>query len=225
MSTLPNSRNPWLTSIEKRTYDVLGAGTGLILAAPVIALAALATAVHDRKNPFFVQQRLGQNGERFSVYKIRTLRETGDYGGIGRGPQDDRATKLGALLRKYAIDELPQLWNTLKGDMSLVGPRPPCDAEVAMMAETLAPDKFSEWRDAYTACKPGLVSRYAAETRNSTSADRQDPSFYQQRADWDIDYAENASRAYDLRLCCGALAVAGHILQDQDRQDEPKHTR
>ncbi len=200
--------NDWILSREKRAYDIAGAATALVIAAPIIAVSALATAVRDKKNPFFVQQRIGKDGEKFSMFKIRTLEETGDYSGVGQGPQDSRATRLGAFLRDYAIDELPQLWNVIKGDMSLVGPRPPCGGEVEVMEESLTPDEFSAWKDAYMAGRPGLVSRYAVETRFTPPEERSKPEFYKQRTEWDQEYTSNADRMHDLQLCSNALGIA-----------------
>lgn len=204
--------SPWLQSREKRFYDVAGALGALMVAGPIILASAAITYLRDRQNPFFIQSRLGRAGEAFPVYKLRTLRGTEDYGGIGQGPKDDRATRFGSMLRKYAFDELPQLWNVLKGDMSFVGPRPPCDGEVEAMQATLPPQEFEAWEHAYTATRPGLISRYAVETRMTPMEERDTPAFYRLRIDMDRTYAAEASRMLDLRLCRAMFATAREVV-------------
>jgi lipopolysaccharide/colanic/teichoic acid biosynthesis glycosyltransferase len=106
-----------------RWVEATFAAAGLVLAAPVIALTGVGIAVFSGRPIFFRQQRVGQHGDTFSLYKFRTMTPSAD------GPQitsngDSRITRLGRLLRNTKLDELPTLWNVLRGDMSLVGPRP-----------------------------------------------------------------------------------------------------
>ncbi len=110
----------------KRAFDLAGAGLGLILTAPVLLAAAAAIKLTSRGPVFFRQDRLGENGRRFMLYKLRTMPvDTEKESGPVLPVRDDpRATPVGRFLRRSSIDELPQLWNVLKGDMSLVGPRP-----------------------------------------------------------------------------------------------------
>ena len=119
----------------KRGVDVLLASAGLLVTAPLVAAVAAAVWIDLRKPVIFRQKRVGRYGEPFYVYKIRTMRHDGDEEGIGpttrvvggmvaKIPDDPRCTRLGRFLRKYSIDELPQLLNVLRGEMSLVGPRP-----------------------------------------------------------------------------------------------------
>ncbi len=110
----------------KRAIDVLGAAAGLALAAPILALAACAIKLEDNGPVFFRQMRLGLGEEPFEVLKLRTMTVDAEKirsdGVVEEG--DPRITRVGALLRRTAVDELPQLWNVLRGEMSLVGPRP-----------------------------------------------------------------------------------------------------
>ena len=110
----------------KRAIDVVGAAAGLALAAPILALAACAIKLEDNGPVFFRQMRLGLGEEPFEVLKLRTMTVDAEKirsdGVVEEG--DPRITRIGALLRRTAVDELPQLWNVLRGEMSLVGPRP-----------------------------------------------------------------------------------------------------
>jgi putative colanic acid biosynthesis UDP-glucose lipid carrier transferase len=111
----------------KRSFDLLLAGTGLLLIAPLLLLIALAVKFSSPGPVLFCQERYGLDGKRFWVYKFRSMRvfEAGDQPGLQQATRDDpRVTPVGAVLRRWSLDELPQLINVLKGDMSLVGPRP-----------------------------------------------------------------------------------------------------
>jgi lipopolysaccharide/colanic/teichoic acid biosynthesis glycosyltransferase len=130
----------WL--VAKRCVDVAGASLGLVLAAPFILASALAITVVSPGPPFFAQERVGHNGRRFKLFKLRTmvdgahleherLRHLSDVSGpVFKMRNDPRVHLLGGLLRRTSIDELPNLVNVLRGEMSLVGPRPPLVSEV-----------------------------------------------------------------------------------------------
>lgn len=114
----------------KRLFDIVCAGTALVVAAPLIGLAALGIKLTDRGPVFYRARRVGYLGREFTMWKLRTMR-TGDSGlGTGNsgpritGHQDDRISPIGRILRRTKIDELPQLFNVLRGDMAIVGPRP-----------------------------------------------------------------------------------------------------
>jgi lipopolysaccharide/colanic/teichoic acid biosynthesis glycosyltransferase len=114
------AREP-VTDRLKRLSDLGFSGLGLLLGTPIIIVCGLAIWLEDRKSPFFFQTRVGRNGVRFRMMKLRTMREaTGDFY-TTKG--DVRITRVGRVLRKTRLDELPQLWNVFKGDMSLIGPR------------------------------------------------------------------------------------------------------
>jgi lipopolysaccharide/colanic/teichoic acid biosynthesis glycosyltransferase len=126
----------------KRLTDVLLGGVLLLLALPVILLAALAICIVDRGSPFYAQERVGQNGRRFRMFKLRTMvrgaHEMRDDllhlneadGPVFKIRNDPRLHSIGAFLRRSSIDELPNLLNVVRGEMSLVGPRPPLPSEV-----------------------------------------------------------------------------------------------
>ena len=107
----------------KRTLDILGSGAGLIILSPVILITAHKISKEMGKPVFFNRLRAGQNGKPFNFYKFRTMTDAKDKEG-NLLPDGERLTELGKKIRSSSIDELPQLWNVLKGDMSLVGPRP-----------------------------------------------------------------------------------------------------
>lgn len=119
----------------KRGLDLLLASVGLLLAAPILAAVAIVVCLDSGWPVIFRQKRVGRHGVPFYVYKIRTMRHQGDEEGIGPGtltvdgivakrPNDPRCTRVGRFLRKYSLDEVPQLVNVLRGEMSMVGPRP-----------------------------------------------------------------------------------------------------
>jgi lipopolysaccharide/colanic/teichoic acid biosynthesis glycosyltransferase len=109
--------------VIKRLFDIVCTAAGLLVLMPMFALVALIVRLCDGSPVFFSQTRIGRNGEPFRIWKFRTMRICG-HGSAVTAAGDSRVTRTGAVLRKYKIDELPQLFNVLKGDMSLVGPRP-----------------------------------------------------------------------------------------------------
>lgn len=141
-------RNVWVAVVEgcravKRLMDIVGSAAGLVILSPVFGTTALLIKLEDRGPIFFGQTRVGKWGRIFKMYKFRsmvvgadkmkdTLLEQNESGGvIFKMKRDPRITRVGRVIRKLSIDELPQLFNVLKGDMSLVGPRPPVPREVA----------------------------------------------------------------------------------------------
>ena len=124
------------TWIVKRTIDIVGSVFGLIFSAPAMAVASVAIKLDSRGPVFFAQERVGKNGQTFRMIKLRTMVEGAEdqvdqvlatnplEGPVFKIPNDPRVTRVGQYLRRWSLDEIPQLWNVLKGDMSLVGPRP-----------------------------------------------------------------------------------------------------
>lgn len=112
--------------ISKRAFDITAALAGLLLSAPLLPLIALVVAADSRGPVFFRQMRTGENEEPFELYKFRTMRQDAEQasGAVWSQKNDQRITRAGRFLRKSRLDELPQLWNVLRGDMSLIGPRP-----------------------------------------------------------------------------------------------------
>jgi lipopolysaccharide/colanic/teichoic acid biosynthesis glycosyltransferase len=109
----------------KRLFDILLAVIGILILLPLFIVIALLITIDSKGGIFYIQQRIGKNGKPFGLYKFRTMHTDADKKGLLTvGGRDPRITKTGYWLRKYKLDELPQLFNVLKGDMSIVGPRP-----------------------------------------------------------------------------------------------------
>jgi lipopolysaccharide/colanic/teichoic acid biosynthesis glycosyltransferase len=133
-----------------RAADVAIAGTALLVSSPVLALAALGIKLEDRGPVLYRQTRVGKNGEDFELLKLRTMVVGAEHQGAGFAVNegDARITRVGALLRRLSLDELPQLWNVLRGDMSVIGPRPTLRYQV---------EKYDERQRRRLDVKPGIT--------------------------------------------------------------------
>ena len=180
------------SDISKRVFDIVIASIALILLAPLILLFALLVRLQDGGTSFFAQSRYGLNGKTFRCYKLRSMSENADerlktiltedadlrseWQSSQKLKKDPRVTPLGNLLRKSSIDELPQLWNVIKGDMSIVGPRPIIKNEI---------QKYGDNYRFYTAVRPGLTGLWQVEGRTDTT--------YQERVEMDVRYVQTRS--------------------------------
>ncbi|MFR5339097.1 MAG: sugar transferase [Clostridium sp.] len=165
-----NERKSDFYKFCKRGIDVIVAGVGLILLSPIITIVACAIKLTSKGPIFFLQKRVGKNGELFNMYKFRSmvvnaeeLKEKLKHKNEMSGPMfkmkdDPRVTKVGKFIRKTSLDELPQLWNVLKGDMSLVGPRPSLPKEV---------EQFDSWMFKRLTVRPGLTCYWQVSGRNN----------------------------------------------------------
>jgi exopolysaccharide biosynthesis polyprenyl glycosylphosphotransferase len=113
-----------LNAAIKRTFDILATTAGLLVIWPLLLAIALAVKLDSPGPVLFSQRRVGQDGKTFDMYKFRSMRQDAESLGTWTGPEDPRRTRVGRVIRALSLDELPQLFNVLKGDMSLVGPRP-----------------------------------------------------------------------------------------------------
>ena len=138
----------YLASRRKRALDVLVGGVALVLASPLLALAALAIRLETHGHAVYRQRRVGRGGVPFRLYKLRTMRVEADVSARWAAPDDPRITRVGTLLRRSHLDELPQLVNVLRGEMSLVGPRADIVEQVA---------NYSEADRRRLAVKPGIT--------------------------------------------------------------------
>jgi lipopolysaccharide/colanic/teichoic acid biosynthesis glycosyltransferase len=161
----------------KRAFDLAVSATGLSLVWWLILLAWVAAAIDTRRNGFFTQQRIGMGGRTFTLIKIRTMRDMPDIATTVTRTDDPRITRLGQLLRKTKIDELPQLWNVLIGDMSLVGPRP----DVPGFADTLEGEQRL-----LLSVRPGITGPATLKYRNEEDllTGTPDPIAYNQTVIW-----------------------------------------
>jgi exopolysaccharide biosynthesis polyprenyl glycosylphosphotransferase len=125
-SSSPHDSLTGISGFIKRVLDVAGALAALLVLAPIFAIIALAVRLEGGRPVFYRQTRIGLNGREFTIIKFRTMHADAEngLGPIWAVPHDPRCTRVGRYLRRFGLDELPQLWNVLRGDMSLVGPRP-----------------------------------------------------------------------------------------------------
>ena len=179
----------------KRLLDVTVSMVLLALALPIIIFAAVAIRLTSAGSVLFKQERLGLNGRIFTLYKFRTMIEDAHArreevshlnsmtGPVFKAKADPRITPIGRFLRKFSLDELPQLWNVLKGDMSLVGPRPPIPEEV---------EAYHRWHRRRLSMKPGLTCLWQVSGRNEVDFDRW--------MELDLQYIDNWSPALDFKI-------------------------
>lgn len=168
-----------------RTLDIVLALAGSILTAPVVAVLALAIRLESPGDPIYRQTRVGKDGELFSIYKLRTMVHGAEFTGAGLAiaEGDERITRIGALLRRYSLDELPNLWNVLRGEMAIVGPRPTIESQVR---------QYTPRQRRRLEVKPGLTGWAQVNGRASLP--------WPERIELDIWYVEHRSLALDLRI-------------------------
>ncbi|MGC3997195.1 MAG: sugar transferase [Anaeromyxobacter sp.] len=191
-STAPEALLPLLA---KRAFDVVGSVAGLVLLAPVLAVAAAAVALDSRGPILFRQQRVGLHGRRFTLYKFRSMRCGAEAeraalehrnemdGPVFKLRSDPRVTRVGRLLRRTSLDELPQLWNVLRGEMSLVGPRPPLPDEVR---------RYEPWQRRRLSVKPGLTCTWQVSGRSEVG--------FRRWMELDLAYIDRWSLWQDVRI-------------------------
>ena len=181
--------------LVKRGMDIVGAVIGLVLGAPLLALIGLAIRLDSPGQIVFRQTRVGATGKTFEMYKFRSMREGAEAeleqlrelneadGPIFKIRDDPRLTRVGRFLRRTSLDELPQLWNVLRGEMSLVGPRPPLPVEVT---------HYMEWHKKRLEVRPGITALWQVSGRSMLSFD--------EGVLLDIYYIENWSLWLDFKI-------------------------
>ena len=142
----------------KRGIDFCLALIGLVIAAIPMAIVAIAIKAESKGPVIFKQDRIGYKGKVYKMYKFRSMCVGAEKGGVYSDNKDSRVTKVGKFIRATSIDELPQLWNVLKGDMSLVGPRPSLPKEV---------EQFDNWMFKRLSVRPGLTCYWQVSGRNN----------------------------------------------------------
>jgi lipopolysaccharide/colanic/teichoic acid biosynthesis glycosyltransferase len=169
----------------KRMIDALIAGSATLVTAPIVALLAIAIRLESPGHPLYRQARVGKDGAEFSIYKLRTMVRGAEFTGAGLAIQegDDRITRVGNFLRRYSLDELPNLWNVLRGEMSIVGPRPTVPVQV---------QQYSERQRGRLAVKPGITGWAQVNGRAALP--------WSDRIELDLWYVEHRSLALDLRI-------------------------
>jgi lipopolysaccharide/colanic/teichoic acid biosynthesis glycosyltransferase len=175
----------------KRAFDILAAGVALILLTPLFAVVALLIARDSPGSVLFVQERIGLNGRPFLLYKFRSMVVDAQLkGGYATARDDPRITRLGAFIRRTSIDELPQLINVLKGDMSIVGPRPDVPAQMA--------DYPDDVRAKRNRVRPGITGLAQATVRSEATAE--------ERTALDLRYVDEASTVFDVKIILMTVA-------------------
>jgi lipopolysaccharide/colanic/teichoic acid biosynthesis glycosyltransferase len=224
IESAPSRRSPFRIgswggqAFVKRTVDLAVSATALAILSPVMLLAAIAVVIDDGFPVFFGHRRQGRDGRIFRCWKFRTMRRNAEA--LARelrtlnvcdGPQffiqdDPRVTRVGRRLRAWNIDELPQLWNVLVGDMSLVGPRPSPEGE-----NQYCPS----WRESRLSVRPGITGLWQVRRTRRPGYD------FQEWIRYDIEYVRTASLWLDLRICVEtALSIIGG-----NRRHGPNGTR
>ena len=196
--------NKILYRVVKRTIDIIGALVGCIVLIPLTICIWIANAIAKDNGPvFYAHKRIGKNGKEFKMYKFRTMcnnaqdmikdeetmkryfneEQIQEWKENFKIEDDPRITKVGKFLRKTSLDEIPQVINILKGDLSIIGPRPIVEDEL---------DKYKENKEKFLSVKPGLTGYWAANGRSDTS--------YEERMKMELYYVDNMSFKLDLKI-------------------------
>jgi len=189
--------------IMKRLMDLIGAFCGMIVLSPIFLVVAFLIKMESPKEAvFFKQIRIGKNNQQFYMFKFRSmcsdaeekltglLKDNEIEGAMFKIKDDPRVTRIGRFIRKTSIDELPQLWNVLRGDMSLVGPRPPLPIEV---------EKYTEYDKQRLSIIPGCTGLWQISGRNHLS--------FHQMVELDLKYIENVSIMNDVKILFKTVKV------------------
>lgn len=175
----------------KRVMDIILSILGLIISLPLFVIIAIIVKLDSKGPVIYTDNRIGKNGKKFKIYKFRTmhdeielkLHQKEEWNEKFKLRNDPRITTIGKILRKTSLDELPQLINILKGDLSVVGPRPVIDKEL---------EKYKENKEKFLSVKPGLTGYWQVNGRSNTT--------YQQRMQMELYYVENMCFTLDLKI-------------------------
>jgi lipopolysaccharide/colanic/teichoic acid biosynthesis glycosyltransferase len=183
----------YLDSRRKRALDLLVGGTALVLAAPLLALAAIAIRLETHGHAVYRQRRVGRGERPFELYKLRTMVSGAEHMGKGLvvDEGDDRITRLGAWLRRTSLDEMPNLINVLRGEMSLIGPRPTVQVQV---------DRYDERQRRRLDALPGITGWAQVNGRASLP--------WHERIELDLWYVEHAGLRLDLQILVRTARMA-----------------
>jgi len=178
--------------LTRRLLDIVAGACALVLAAPVMLVAMVAIRLESRGHPIYKQQRIGRNGRPFAMFKLRTMVDGAEHIGAGLAinENDSRVTRVGAFLRRTSLDELPNLVNVLRGDMSFIGPRPTIPVQVA---------QYTPRQRGRLAIRPGITGWAQVNGRAALP--------WSERIDLDLYYIEHRSLALDLRILGRTLAI------------------
>jgi lipopolysaccharide/colanic/teichoic acid biosynthesis glycosyltransferase len=171
--------------MSRRAFDLAVGGLLSLLTAPLVGLACLAIRLESAGHPLYRQRRVGRDGEPFEIWKLRTMVRGAEFIGAGMAVAegDERITRVGAFLRRTSLDELPNLWNVVLGDMSIIGPRPTIQVQV---------DQYTDRQRGRLAVKPGITGWAQVNGRASLP--------WSERIELDLWYVEHRSWRLDLRI-------------------------
>ena len=176
----------------RRSIDIVLGMLTLIVAAPVIAMAMVAIRLESRGHPIYRQRRVGKDGREFDLLKLRTMVDGAEHVGAGLAinENDPRVTRVGAILRRTSLDELPNLLNVVRGDLSFIGPRPTIPVQVA---------QYTERQRGRLAIRPGITGWGQVNGRSSLP--------WSERIELDLYYIEHRSLALDARILWRTVAI------------------
>lgn len=192
----------------KRTLDIIFSSVGLVCLSPLMAVIAYKIKKEDKGPVFYKQVRVGKNGRHFEMYKFRSMVTNADQlleqlkdqneveGAMFKMKHDPRITRVGHYLRKHSLDELPQLVNVLRGDMSLVGPRPPLPSEV---------EQYTDYDKQRLYVTPGCTGLWQATERNNVG--------FNGMVELDLEYIKRASLPFDFKIIFQTIEI---ILKPND---------
>ncbi|MDD5432022.1 MAG: sugar transferase [Candidatus Omnitrophica bacterium] len=187
----------------KRIFDIVVSGVGIIVLFPFLLVISIIIKLSSKGPVFFNQKRCGINGRTFTLYKFRTMYKDAEQrleelsihnemqGPVFKMKNDPRVTPIGKFLRKFSLDEFPQLWNVFKGDMSLIGPRPPLPKEVK---------EYQTWQRRRLSMRPGLTCLWQASGRNNINE-------FDRWVKLDLEYIDNWSLWLDLKIFFKTMPV------------------
>ena len=180
--------------ITKRIFDILFSLILLIVASPILIVSLIIVFLQDFKNPIFSQKRVGVRNEEFTIYKIRSMVHDAEKNGAKWDEKNDmRVTLFGKFIRKTRIDELPQLWNVIKGEMSLIGPRPELEVFYRKFEETIP-----NFRDRL-AVKPGLAGWAQVNGGYDITPE--------EKLRYDLEYIDNLSFKLEIKILLKTIKV------------------
>ena len=178
--------------MTRRAFDIVVAGLALALTSPVLGLAMLAVRLETPGHPIFRQRRIGRDGQPFDMLKLRTMVAGAESIGSGLAVNegDPRITRVGAILRRFSIDELPNLVNVLRGDMAIIGPRPTIPVQV---------EQYTERQRGRLALRPGITGWAQVNGRTALP--------WSERIELDLWYVEHRSWRLDLEILARTVRI------------------
>jgi lipopolysaccharide/colanic/teichoic acid biosynthesis glycosyltransferase len=171
--------------VTRRLFDLVVGGIAALVTAPLVGLACLAIRLESPGHPLYTQRRVGRDGEAFAIWKLRTMVTGAEFVGAGLAVQegDERITRIGTFLRRTSLDELPNLWNVVKGDMSIIGPRPTVPVQV---------QQYTDRQRGRLRVKPGITGWAQVHGRASLP--------WSERIELDLWYVEHRSWGVDVDI-------------------------